>query len=240
MLVEDGSMADEEIITFTDLACLFKITPETTLEKFGSTINASIYDAAQISGTLKQKGLIDFTAYYPGPNSMTITDAGKALKDEAEAKSAETLDNLDEEVLVQLSGGKRMPIELQSSLNIRPKDLALRIYKLSKQGLIGYELRNGNVELMLTEQGFLKAKASQAVNAPTATPPQQVAAQGAPAGAAQTNPKGDQPLGMPKKDRGMRTIGIAVAAIVILIIAILALYLTGNLAPVISYIGKTI
>ena len=99
-------MADEEIITFTDLACLLKITPETTLEKFGSTINASIYDAAQISGTLKQKGLIDFTAYYPGPNSMTITDAGKTLKDEAEAKSAETLDKLDEEVLVQLSGAR--------------------------------------------------------------------------------------------------------------------------------------
>ncbi len=164
-------MADEEIITFTDLACLLKITPETTLEKFGSTINASIYDAAQISGTLKQKGLIDFTAYYPGPNSMTITDAGKALKDEAEAKSAETLDNLDEEVLVQLSGGKRMPLELQSSLNIRPKDLALRLYKLSKQGLIGYELRNGNVELMLTEQGFLKAKTAQAPKAPQMAPP---------------------------------------------------------------------
>ena len=55
-----------------------------------------------------------------------------------------------------------MPTELQSSLNIRPKDLALRLYKLSRQGLIGYELRNGNVELMLTEQGFLKSKTAQA------------------------------------------------------------------------------
>jgi hypothetical protein len=234
-------MVDEEIITFTDLACLFKITPETTLEKFGSTINASIYDAAQISGTLKQKGLIDFTAYYPGPNSMTITDAGKALKDEAEAKSAETLDNLDDEVLVQLSGGKRMPIELQSSLNIRPKDLALRIYKLSRQGLIGYELRNGNVELMLTEQGFLKAKASQTVTAPTITPPQQQGAvQGAPAGAAQADSKGEQPPGAPKKDGGMRTISIVVAAIVIVVVAILALYFTGYLTPFTNYIGKTI
>ena len=33
-------MVDE--INFVDLACLMKITPDTTLEKLGSTINASI------------------------------------------------------------------------------------------------------------------------------------------------------------------------------------------------------
>ena len=229
-------MADEEIITFTDLACLFKITPETTLEKFGSTINANIFDAGQLSGTLKQKGLIDFTSNYGSLNSMTITEAGKALKTEAEAKSAEPLDSLDEEVLMQLSGGKRMPPELQSSLNIRPKDLALRIYKLNKQGLLGYELRNGNVELMLTEQGFLKAKAAQG-KVPVAS---QAAKQGAPAGAAQAVQNAGQVLGVPKNDRGMRTIGIAVAAVVIIVVAILALYFTGHLAPLSDYIGKTI
>ena len=212
-------MADEEIITFTDLACLLKITPETTLEKFGSTINASIYDAAQISGTLKQKGLIDFTAYYPGPNSMAITDAGKALKDEAEAKSAETLDNLDEEILVQLSGGKRLPLELQSTLNIRPKDLTLRLYKLSKQNYIGYELRNGSVELMLTEQGFLKAKAT-----PAATPQ---AAGVKPQGAPQAK-QADRLPGAAKKGRGILL--IAVAAVVIVVVVILALHFTGYLA----------
>ncbi len=225
-------MADEEVITFTDLACLLKITPETTLEKFGSTINASIYDAAQISGTLKQKGLIDFTAYYPGPNSMTITEAGKALKDEAEAKGAETLDNLDEEILLQLSGGKRMPLELQSSLNLRPKDLTLRLYKLSKQSYVGYELRNGNVELMLTEQGFLKAKASQAqAMAPMTS---QAARPGAPQGTAQAAGQGagqPQPPPVPKKPGGMR-IGIAVAAVVIVVAAILALYFTGYLGKI--------
>jgi len=223
-------MADEEIITFTDLACLLKVTPDTTLEKFGSTINASIYDAAQISGTLKQKGLIDFTAYYPGPNSMTITDAGKALKDEAEAKGAETLDNLDEEILLQLSGGKRMPVELQSSLNLRPKDLALRIYKLSKQSYLGYELRNGNVELMLTEQGFLKAKAAQAL-APAVSRPQGAAGQGPQQGAAQATAGAGQPANVAKKPGGMR-IGIAVAAVVIVVVAILALYFTGYLGKI--------
>ena len=195
-------MADDDGLMFIDLACLLKITPETTLEKFGSTINASIYDAAQISGTMKQKGLIDFTAYYPGPNSMTITDAGKALK--AEAKSAETLDNLDEEILIQLSGGKRLPLELQSTLNLRPKDLTLRLYKLSKQGYIGYELRNGSVELMLTEQGFLKAKAAKAA-APV-----------------------DQAPDFAKKGVGKQKIFI-IAIWVVVIVVVVALYLKGYL-----------
>ena len=67
---------------------------------------------------------------------------------------------------------RRVPIELQNTLNIRPKDLALRLYKLSKQNFINYELRNGNVELMLTEQGFLKAKtpASQPIQPQVAVP----------------------------------------------------------------------
>jgi len=220
---KDDLMADDEVITFTDLACLLKITPETTLEKFGSTINATIYDAGQISGTLKQKGLIDFTSYYGGQNSMSITDAGKALKDEAEKRSTEALDNLDEEILVQLSGGKRLPLELQSTLNIRPKDIALRLYKLGKQGCISYELRNGNVDLMLTEQGFLKAKAANAAApamAQTGNP------QGAPQSPAQPN-QGVQPPKTAKKIGG-RQVAIAAAAVVI-VVAIAALYLTGHL-----------
>jgi hypothetical protein len=221
-------MAEEEVITFTDFACLLKITPETTLEKFGSTINASIYDAAQISGTMKQKGLIDFTAYYPGPNSMTITDAGKALKAEAEAKSAETLDNLDEEILIQLSGGKRLPLELQSTLNLRPKDLTLRLYKLSKQGYIGYELRNGSVELMLTEQGFLKAKAAKAAAPITATTSTAAKQQGAPQAAAQAAAPVDQAPDFAKKGVGKQKIFI-IAIWVVVIVVVVALYLKGYL-----------
>jgi len=166
-------MPDE--ITFIDLACLLRIGQDTTLEKLGSAINASIFDASNIAGALKQKGLIDFTAYYPGPNTITVTDPGKALIAEAEAKSGEKFDNLDDEVLKQLSGGKRMPIDMQNTLNIRPKDLALRIYKLYKQGFVIYELKSGGSEIMLTESGFLKAKATAAPaqNPITSKPSQQ-------------------------------------------------------------------
>ncbi len=151
-------MADE--INFMDLAALLSIGPDTTLEKLGSAINASIFDASNIAGSLKQKGLIDFTASYPGPNSVTVTDTGKALIAEAESKAGAQFDDLDNTILIQVSGGKRIPADLQNTLNIRPRDLALRIYKLHKQGFVTYDLKSGGVVIMLTDSGFLKSKAS--------------------------------------------------------------------------------
>lgn len=159
-------MTDE--ITFMDLAALLKITPNTPLEKLGSALNASIFDASNLAGTLKQKDLISFTTNYPGPNSITITDTGQALLKEADSKSTAPIDALDESLLTQLSGGKRLPIELQHTLSIRPRDLAMRLYKLNKQDLIIYELKNGGAELLLTEQGFLHAKGGAVKQPPVA------------------------------------------------------------------------
>ena len=99
MVVED--------INFLDLACLLRIGPDTVMEKFGSLINTSFFDASSIAGTLKQKNLIEFTNDYPGPNGMRVTELGKSIISEAEAKSAEPFDTLDSTILHQLSGGKR-------------------------------------------------------------------------------------------------------------------------------------
>lgn len=147
-----------EDINFLDLACLLKITPGTAYEKFGGAINSSFFDAATIAGSLKQKGLVSFTSNYPGPNMMVISDSGKALLGEADKKAAEPFDSLDGEVLRQMSGGKRVPTELTATLNLRPKDLALRLYKLNKQGFVIYDMKNGGVEVLLTENGFLRVK----------------------------------------------------------------------------------
>ena len=172
-------MAEE--VNFLELAALLKVTPNTVLERFGSSINASIFDASNIAGSLKQKGLIDFTAYYPGPNEIVVTEGGKMLIAEAEAKSAQPFDQLDEAILSQLSGGKRIPKDLQNSLNLRPKDLALRLYKLSKQGFMIYELKSGGIDLLLTETGFLKVGAHHpAEQKVTASPPQTAAASSLP------------------------------------------------------------
>ncbi|MCL4375409.1 hypothetical protein M1394_01245 [Candidatus Marsarchaeota archaeon] len=147
-------------LNFMDLACLIKITPSTVIEKLGSAMNASIFDASNIAGALKQKGMIEFTAYYPGPNTITITESGQNFLSEAEAKSKEEFDKLDENILVRLADGNRVPAELQNVLGLRPKDLALRLFKLNSQGFITYELKNGGVFLLLTEKGYLKANSA--------------------------------------------------------------------------------
>lgn len=206
-------MPDE--ITFMDLASLLKITPNTPLEKLGSALNASIFDASNMAGSLKQKGLITFTANYPGPNTITITDAGKALIQEADAKSTAPTDPLDDSILNQLSGGKRLPVELQNTLNIRPRDLAMRLYKLNKQNLIIYELKNGGVELLLTEQGFLRSKSVQ----PPSAPAQQQAAQQPQQGAQQVTTSA-QPQVPQNNGRAKTPIYVLIIAALVIIILI--------------------
>jgi hypothetical protein len=218
-----------EEINFLQLACLLKVTQNTILERFGSSINASIFDASNIAGTLKQNGLIDFTAYYPGPNEIMVTDVGKALIAEAEAKSTEPFDKLDEAVLSQLSGGKRIPVELQNTLNLRPRDLALRLYKLNKQGYIIYNLKSGGVDLLLTESGFLKVNAMAPMQQPAPQAQmQQPAMQNQadrPASMPTMQAAGDPSKPMPEMRPGMKIgKGIIAGVVIIVIIAAAAIY----------------
>jgi len=210
-------MASDDI-DFMDLVCITKITPDTVLEKFGSLINASFFDGSKVAGTLKQKGLIDFSASYPGPSKMLLTDDGKKLIDEANAKSTEPFDDLDKTILAQLSGGRRNPSELGASLNLRPKDLALRLYKLSKQEYITYELKNGGVEVMLTEKGFLAVPKAQGVQQ-TAQPSAQQAG-----GAEPTDHGLEAQIAQNVKTRkSSKKVTILLAIVLIIIIAV-ALY----------------
>lgn len=218
MVVED--------INFLDMACLMKIGPDTVMEKFGGLINTSFFDASTIAGTLKQKGLIEFTNDYPGPNGLLVSAMGKTLLGEAEVKSAEPFDMLDSSILQQMSGGKRLPMELGNSLNIRSKDLAFRLYKLYKQNYIIYDLKNGGVELLLTEGGFLKIKNIMPASAPNVA---QAAKPGvsplgqAPMGAGQGQQPATQGQPAEMKAHGSRKIiWIFVAVIVIVILAYFA------------------
>ncbi|MGC8537663.1 MAG: ArsR family transcriptional regulator [Candidatus Micrarchaeia archaeon] len=242
-------MADEP--NFIDLFALTKITPQTVVEKFGTSINSSFFDASNILGGLKIKGLIDFTTVFGGQNSVAITDLGHKLLDEATAKVNLPLDHLDIAILVQLSGGKRSLNDLTNTLNIMPKDLSMHLYKMMQQGFLSAEFRNGVLNLMLSEKGFMQAKAGL----PT-PPPQPVQQSGAPQGlqqmgaqsqpapppppppayaapqqnvqhaAMQQQPQGNvediaQQLQQPKKGRK----GIAAAVIIIIVvIAVLLLY----------------
>jgi len=212
------SMASDDV-DFMDLICITKITPDTVLEKFGGLINASFFDGSKVAGTLKQKGLIDFSASYPGPSKMLLTDDGKKLIDEANAKSTEPFDDLDKTILAQLSGGRRNPSELGASLNLRPKDLALRLYKLSKQEYITYELKNGGIEIMLTEKGFLAIPKAQGMQQPTQPSAQQ-------AGATEPTDHGlEEQIAQNAKVHGKNSKMVTILlAIVLIIIIVFALY----------------
>lgn len=149
-------MADE--INFMDLMALKKLSPDSVVEKFGGLVNSSFFDASNMLGSLKIKGLVDFTTAVPGQNHIEITEIGKQLLNDAEAKAALPFDQLDLEILKNLSGGKRSMHDITSTLNIRPKDLAMHINKLSVNQFLNAEFRNGNMDLMLTEKGFMQAK----------------------------------------------------------------------------------
>ncbi len=147
-----------DTINFIDLVALSRITPEATTERFGGLINSSYFDAANILGALKQKGLVDFITQFPNQSSLTVTDEGKQLLEESHQKSSLPVDKLDMAILTEVSAGMRNLPEIAHGVNVTPRDLAIRLYKLSEQKLLSYELRNGNMNITLTEKGFLQVK----------------------------------------------------------------------------------
>ena len=134
----------------------------------------------------------------------------------------EPMDVLDNNILNQLSGGKREPKEMSNSLNLRPKDLALRIYKLNKTGLLVYELKNGLAEISLTEAGYLKVKSEPAQASADAAKPQDAPAS-ADAAKSQSGPAVQDPIDPPKNK--MPLTGVIVIEVLIIALIIVGLYL---------------
>jgi len=141
-------------LTFLDLIILKKIDADSSVESFGSTINTSFFETANLLGTVKIKGYVDIESSIGGISKVTITDAGTGILVLAEKKAAEPVEPLDNALLHALAGGAKDPEALQSTLNIRSGDLAYHINKMIAQGFMDYDVRSGKVGLMLTEQGF--------------------------------------------------------------------------------------
>lgn len=144
---------DEKELTFIDLVVLQRVGPDTTLERFGSKINSSFFDAANILGTIKLKGYVDIESSM-GASRVSVSEAGKAVLSMAEEKSQGEVDELDKGILRAISQGVKDSEKLADSLNIRSGDLAYHLYKLVKQNYIDYNVRSGRISLMLTENGF--------------------------------------------------------------------------------------
>jgi hypothetical protein len=230
----------QDTINFIDLVALSRITPEATVERFGGLINSSFFDASNILGTLKQKGLVDFITSFPSQSALTITQEGKQLLDEAHQKSTLPIDMLDMAALSGLSNGRRSLPDLASSINVTPKDLALRLYKLSEQKFISYELRNGSINMALTEKGFLQVKDGSAAPAmPVQQPAQAQVVPGQPAPMQQQASDPPATPEAPKTEAELKQLEVKIvrakrmksfaifAIIVIVVIIFVFLYMTG-------------
>ena len=155
-------------LTFLDLVILKKIDANSSVENFGSAINTSFFETANLLGTVKIKGYVSIETSIGGISKVAITDAGLGILALAEKKAAEPIEPLDNALLHALAGGAKDPEALQSQLNIRSGDLAYHINKMAVQSFMDYEVRSSKVNLMLTEQGFNSTGGVKVQGTPTA------------------------------------------------------------------------
>ncbi|MCX6776553.1 MAG: hypothetical protein NTY73_01105 [Candidatus Micrarchaeota archaeon] len=166
-----------EELTFRDLVVLQRIEPGTVVEKFGVKINSSFFESANILGTLKQKGYIDFKSSYPGPSEVEVTEVGARMLEVADEKAKEAVDELDLAILQNIVAGYQDSEAIKNKLNIRSGDLAVHLHKLVKQDLASYAIKNLKVSLSITEDGFKKVSAMPRKEKP---PEEQIVVTGAP------------------------------------------------------------
>jgi DNA-binding Lrp family transcriptional regulator len=152
--------AGDKELTFLDLMVLQRIGPDTTLERFGSKINSSYFDAANILGSIRLKGYVEIESSI-GASKVSVSEAGKAILAMAEEKSHGEIDELDKRILGEVSRGVKDVGRIGDSLNIRSGDLSYHIYKLVKNNYVDYDLRAGKVSVMLTENGFKNARPAE-------------------------------------------------------------------------------
>jgi len=156
-------------LNFLDLIMLQKVDKDSAVEKFGTLINTSFFETANLLGSLKVKQLVEIESSIGGASPVTLTELGKGVLLEAEEQSAKELDALDSAILSSLSRGVRELDALTTDLNIMPKDLAYHIHKLVVQRYAAYNVRSAKVSISLTEKGFNQlGQAHQAVAADAA------------------------------------------------------------------------
>ena len=141
-------------LNFLDIVILRKIDAESSVEKFGSMINTSFFETANLLGTVKIKGYINIESSVGGISRVTITDAGTSILTVADQRAAEPVEPLDNAILHAVAGGARELDSLQSALGIRSADLAYHINKMLAQGFMDFEVKSAKVYFVLTETGF--------------------------------------------------------------------------------------
>jgi hypothetical protein len=146
------------------------------VEKFGSVINTSFFETANLLGTMKIKGYLNIEPSVGGLSRITITEAGKGVLLIAEKKAAEPIEPLDNALLHALAGGATTLEAVHATLNVRSADLAYHINKLVAQGFADYTARSSKVFFTLTEQGFNSTGGVKVGASAPAQPAQQISA----------------------------------------------------------------
>ncbi|HII53660.1 hypothetical protein COX84_01165 [Candidatus Micrarchaeota archaeon CG_4_10_14_0_2_um_filter_49_7] len=143
-------------ITYLDIVLLRKIArdPEPAIERFGSRINTSFFEAANMLGTLKVKGYVDLNPTIGGMSKITLNDDGRYVLSTCEDKAKEPLDLLDDAILRSLASGIRTIDTLALRLNVTDRDLAYHLSKLELTGFVSSEVSAGKLTVQLTEKGF--------------------------------------------------------------------------------------
>jgi len=141
-------------LNFLDLVVLKKIDAESSVEKFGSIINTSFFETANLLGTMKIKGYVNIESSVGGVSRVIMTDAGASILSVAKQKADEPIEPLDNAILHAVAAGTKETGALKDALNVRSGDLAFHVNKLVAQGFLDYEVRSAKVSLVLSEQGF--------------------------------------------------------------------------------------
>jgi DNA-binding MarR family transcriptional regulator len=143
-------------ITYLDVVLLRKIVrdPEAAIERFGSKINTSFFEAANMLGTLKVKGYVDLNPTIGGMSKITLNDDGRFVLSTCEDKAKEPLDLLDDAILRSLASGIRTIDTLALRLNVTDRDLTYHLSKLELTGFVSSEVSAGKLTVQLTDKGF--------------------------------------------------------------------------------------
>jgi hypothetical protein len=178
-------------LTFLDLVILKKVDDESSVEKFGTIINTSFFETANLLGTVKIKGFIDIEPSVGGMSKVILTDGGKGILALAEKKAAEPIEPLDNAILHALAGGAAELEALHSALNVRSGDMAYHINKLIAQGFMDFSVRSAKVYFTLTEQGFNSVGGAVKATQTTLVQPEAKELKGAPSEKKEGGKEGD-------------------------------------------------
>ncbi|BCS90866.1 MAG: hypothetical protein ARM1_0323 [Candidatus Micrarchaeota archaeon] len=149
--------------TFNELIALTRINDEASVERFSSIMNMQYFDASNLLGSLKAKGLIDFSSIsLTNASKIDITESGKRFFEYALSESTKDIDQLDIELIRRISNGTNDFNNLKKSLNIFETDLTLHLFKLFRKGYVNYSIADANNSYFtLTSSGFILLKNSE-------------------------------------------------------------------------------